>query len=322
MAVPAVEVVGLRKVFRRGRRQPPVVAVERVDLRVEEGEVVGLLGPNGAGKTTTTKCVATLVRPTEGQIRLRGVDAVGDRRAAVRQVSALLEGNRNVYWRLTVRENIAYFAGLQGLSASSQKAYGDELVERFRLVDKADTPARQLSKGMQQKLAVCAALARRTPVVLLDEPTLGLDVETTHELRGQVRALVAEEGRTVVLSSHDLDVVEAVADRVVVVGRGRVLADAPTAQLVGAARRVTYDVRLVGPVPEGLGDAIPGARVDPGLDGDRAWAVEAVVDEAAGELDGLLVAARASGAQVRQVERRGADLESVFLDLVGRRAAD
>ena len=267
MAVPAVEVVGLRKVFRRGRRQPPVVAVEHVDLRVEEGEVVGLLGPNGAGKTTTTKCVATLVRPTEGEIRLRGVDAVAERRAAVRQVSALLEGNRNVYWRLTVRENIAYFAGLQGLRASSQKAYGDSLVERFRLVDKADTPARQLSKGMQQKLAVCAALARRTPVVLLDEPTLGLDVETTHELRGQVRALVAEEGRTVVLSSHDLDVVEAVADRVVVVGRGRVLADAPTSQLVGAARRVTYEVRLVGPVPDGLDGAVPGGAHRPGRRG-------------------------------------------------------
>ena len=305
---PAVRVEGLVKTYRRGRR--PVEAVRRVDLVVAPGQVVGLLGPNGAGKTTTVKCLATLVRPTAGRVHVDGVDVVAHPRRAARHVTALLEGNRNVYWRLSVAENLQFFAGLQGLSARSQRGYHAELLERLSLADRAGVPARTLSKGMQQKLAVAAALARRTPVVLLDEPTLGLDVETTRDLRGHVRDLAALEGRTVLLSSHDLGVVEDVADRVVVIGGGRVLADAPTAELVRAARRAVYRVAVEGPLPEDLVRRLPGAAVE--ADG----AVVCPVDEEADGPGPLLDAVRGAGARVVSVRREGADLEAAFLRLL------
>ena len=325
MSTPAVRVQGLRKVYRRStstgllrRDSGEVVAVERVDLVVQPGEVVGLLGPNGAGKTTTIKCLATLVRPTAGVVEIDGVDAVAHPRQAVGRVSALLEGNRNVYWRLTVRENLAFFAGLQGISAKTARPYGDELLERFGLADRADTPARKLSRGMQQKVAVACAVARRASVLLLDEPTLGLDVETSLELRAMVTALARDEGTTVLLSSHDMGVVQSVADRVVVVAHGRVLADAPVATLLAVSDVATYRIGLHGPLPTttraALDDAFPGWR-----DEAAGIAVEVVDAEALYRLTDLL---RATSAPLAHLSREEPDLEQVFLSLVRAPASE
>jgi len=148
---------------------------------VQKSEVVGLLGPNGAGKTTTIKCLAGLIKPTSGEIYLDGIDALRDQKRALGRVAAVLEGNRNIYWRLTPRENLEFFGGLQGLPLRRVRSYIDEheLLELFDLKGKVNTPARKLSRGMQQKLAVACALVKQTEVLLLDEPTLGLDVETS-----------------------------------------------------------------------------------------------------------------------------------------------
>src|SRR5688572_27511930 len=148
MPEPAVRVEGLVK------RYGTTTAVDGVGFSVAPGEVVGLLGPNGAGKTTTIKCIATLVRPNAGEIWIDGADAVRHPHAALERVSAVLEGNRNIYWRLSVRENLQFFAGLHGIPARVARPHIADLVDLFHLGIKADAEARLLSRGMQQKLAI------------------------------------------------------------------------------------------------------------------------------------------------------------------------
>jgi ABC-2 type transport system ATP-binding protein len=220
---PAIAIEGLTKRF--GDGDETVTAVDGVSLSVERGSVVGLLGPNGAGKTTTIKCVLGTVLPDEGSVRIGGVDVHADPRAAYRRVDAMLEGARNDYWRLTVRENLRYFATISGVKPDAVADRHEALLEQLDLAEWADTPVRDLSRGMKQKVSLASVLATDAEVVFLDEPTLGLDVESSLTLRRELRRIVADRGLTVVLSSHDMDVVEDVCDRVVVMSEGRVIAD-------------------------------------------------------------------------------------------------
>jgi ABC-2 type transport system ATP-binding protein len=241
-SVPALQVEGLRKAYPR-RGQAPLLAVDGVGFAAEPGQVVGLLGPNGAGKTTTIKMICGLIRPDAGAMAVCGVDARRRPREATRHLAAVLEGNRNLYWRLTARENLFYFMGNRGRSPSSVRVAAEALLERFGLGEKRDTLVADLSRGMQQKLAIAVAVLAATEVVLLDEPTLGLDVETGDEVRSLVRELAAE-GRTVLLSSHDMAVVQDLCERVVVIARGRMVADERVSTLLRLFATRAYDARL------------------------------------------------------------------------------
>ena len=242
----ALGVHGLRKSYPR-RGQAPVVAVDGVAFSAERGQVVGLLGPNGAGKTTTIKMICGLIRPDAGDIAVCGVDARRRPRAATRHLAAVLEGNRNLYWRLTARENLVYFMGNRGRSPASVRVAADALLERFDLAAKRDALVADLSRGMQQKLAIAVAVLADTEIVLLDEPTLGLDVETGDEVRRLIREL-AVDGRTVLLSSHDMAVVQDVCERVVVIARGQLVADERVETLLDLFATRAYDVRLGAPL--------------------------------------------------------------------------
>jgi ABC-2 type transport system ATP-binding protein len=156
--------------------------VKNVSFSVGEGEMVGLLGPNGAGKTTTIKCILGLVKPDSGRIEVEGVDARLEPRKSAAKLAAVLEGARNTYWRLTVWENIVYFAGIHGIPVSRGGEYFKYLLSVLKLEDQEDVEVRKLSSGYKQKTAVACALAKRTPIVFLDEPTLGLDVEASYDL--------------------------------------------------------------------------------------------------------------------------------------------
>ncbi len=304
-------VEGLSKSYRTRRGE--VQALTDVSFSVAAGEIIGLLGANGAGKTTTIKSVCGLVTPTSGAISVNNVDALRSRRAATRHLTAVLEGNRTVYWRLNVRENLEYFAALRGLRARAVRTSIDDLVARFNLVDKAETPAMHLSRGMQQKLALACAVLPGTPLLLLDEPTLGLDVETSHELRGYLRNLAAEDGRTVVLSSHDMRVVRDVCDRVVIINGGRVVADETIGSLVKLFKARSCRVTFSAPV-----DDATHARLTETLEGLRFvddTTVEAVLPDGAAfyELFDLL---RAAGCEIDAVDSVDSDLEEIFLRIV------
>jgi ABC-2 type transport system ATP-binding protein len=232
---PALEIEGIAKRF--GSGDDAVLAVDDVSLTVERGSVVGLLGPNGAGKTTLIKCALGIIVPDAGSTRVFGTDVAGSRRAAYADVDAMLEGARNDYWRLTVRENLRYFATIHGIDPDSVAERHDRLLDRFDLASKADTAVRDLSRGMKQKVSLASTLAGGAELVFLDEPTLGLDVESSRTLRRELRRLAREEGLTIVVSSHDMGVIEDVCDRVVMMAEGEIVADGTVSELLAGDGR-------------------------------------------------------------------------------------
>ncbi|MEO0350913.1 MAG: ABC transporter ATP-binding protein [Cyanobacteria bacterium P01_A01_bin.15] len=218
----------LQKSYGRGKRR--FEAVRDVSLCIRAGEVLAFLGPNGAGKTTTIKMIGGLVRPDAGQVRIDGLDP-HRQSAALKRVGAVLEGNRNLYWRLTPLENIEYFGGLRQVPRRLARQRGEQLLEQFGLGDKRKTPVQKLSRGMQQKLAIAVALVHEPTLLLLDEPTLGLDVEASETVKTLVKE-VAMAGCAILLTTHQLDVAEELSDRVAIIRQGQIIAEQPTQTLI------------------------------------------------------------------------------------------
>ncbi|WP_457391040.1 ABC transporter ATP-binding protein [Thermostichus sp. OS-CIW-24] len=218
----------LQKTYRQGGKE--VRAVVDVSLTLAAGEILAFLGPNGAGKTTTIKIIAGLIRPDAGSVRILGRDPHTEP-GALAQVGAVLEGNRNLYWRLTPLQNLEYFGVLRGLSPRTARQRGAELLETFGLGEKRDVAVQTLSRGMQQKVAIAVALLHQPALVLLDEPTLGLDVEAAQAVKSLIRQIAAS-GRAILLTTHQLDIAEALSDQVAVIERGIIIAQAPTQEMI------------------------------------------------------------------------------------------
>jgi len=215
-----------------------IAAVQAVSLTITAGEVLAFLGANGAGKTTTIKMIAGLIRPDEGWVKIADRDPHQDPKAR-RSLGAVLEGSRNVYWQMTVEENLEYFGVLRGLAARTARRRGRELLERFSLMPKRRTAVQALSRGMQQKLAIAVALMHKPQVLLLDEPTLGLDVEATEDVKRLVREIAAE-GCGILLTTHQLEVAEELSDRVAIINRGKIVAEEATEDLIRQFSGSTY----------------------------------------------------------------------------------
>jgi sodium transport system ATP-binding protein len=216
-----IRVEGLRKAFatRTGRVQ----AVDCVSFTAADGQITGLLGPNGAGKTTTLRMLYTLMSPDAGRVLVDGIDAAIEP-TRVRERLGVLPDARGIYKRLTARENIAYFGALQGLDARLIAARTEALVAALDMRDFIERRAEGFSQGQRTKTAIARALVHAPRNVLLDEPTNGLDVMTTRSLRSFLSGLRAE-GRCVLLSSHIMQEVARLCDRIVVIAHGRVVAD-------------------------------------------------------------------------------------------------
>ncbi|MCJ2543344.1 ABC transporter ATP-binding protein [Thermostichus vulcanus] len=238
----ALEAEHLKKSYQQGGKT--VQAVVDVSLAIAAGEVLAFLGPNGAGKTTTIKMIAGLIRPDAGRVRIVGRDPHREEQALA-QVGAVLEGNRNLYWRLTPLQNLEYFGVLRGLTAKTARQRGLELLETFGLMEKQGVAVQTLSRGMQQKLAIATALIHRPALLLLDEPTLGLDVEAAQTVKSLIRHIAAA-GQAILLTTHQLDIAEVLSDQVAVIQQGVIIAQAPTRELIrhfaGAAS--TYHIEL------------------------------------------------------------------------------
>jgi sodium transport system ATP-binding protein len=212
-----IEVKDLRKHF------GAVKAVDGVSFKARDGEITGLLGPNGAGKTTTLRMLYTLMTPDQGQVLVDGIDVARDAQAVRRQLGVLPDA-RGLYKRLTACENIEYFARLQGMDEALIRTRRDKLIETLDMADIADRRAEGFSQGQRVKTAIARALIHDPKNVILDEPTNGLDVMATRGLR-QFMHRLKSEGRCVLFSSHIMQEVAALCDRIVVIAHGRVVAD-------------------------------------------------------------------------------------------------
>ncbi len=225
-----------------------VVAVEHVSLVAPDGAITGLLGPNGAGKSTTMRLLHGLMHPDRGRVEVDGHDAGADALAVRRRVGVLPDA-LGLYPRLTAAENVEYYGALHGLSGRALAARVDAMVALLDMGSIRDRRTEGFSQGERMKVALARALVHDPPNVLLDEPTNGLDVMSTRAVRGLVRRL-RDEGRCVVFSSHIMQEVAALCDRIVVIAHGRVVAEGTTAELMdraGAASLEDAFVTLVGP---------------------------------------------------------------------------
>ena len=311
----ALEVSSLTKVFHdRGKKE--VKAVDNVSFKVKQGEVIGLLGPNGAGKTTTIKCILGIMRPNSGHISVFGNDAQSHYPRILNKMSAVLEGSRNIYWRLTVWENILFFSGLHGVTADKDRAHFDHLIKLFSLEDKKNVEVRKLSQGMKQKTSIVCALARRTPLVFLDEPTLGLDVETSLELRSVLKQLATKENRTIIVSSHNMDVIQDICQRVIILSQGRVVADNRVSDLVNLFKTKAYRLTLRGSVPESLEEALASRFTGITVTSDGASTEVKVNLLEDNDIYILMDILRDAGAIIDEISHEETDLEKAFLEIV------
>jgi ABC-2 type transport system ATP-binding protein len=328
----AVDVRGLTKVFEKGRRtiwqrltrQPDererFVAVNGIDLRVERGEIFGVLGPNGAGKTTTLRMLSTLLEPTSGELTVLGIDVRRHPRQVRAQLGAMLSGERSLYWKLTARENLEYFAALYHVPPKEQRARIDAALVAVKLMDRADDYVERYSTGMRQRLALARALLPDPPLVILDEPTVGLDPQSARDLRDRVREL-KRQGRTVLLTTHYMEEADQLCDRIAIIDHGEIVAlDTPAAlkRRIRAEEVVSLEIGMVGQDAPMLARLAGSAVIARSERHDGTLTVTAHCASARDFVPAAFDAARSEGATIQHVEVVPVSLEDVFISLTGR----
>lgn len=232
---PVIEVTNLHREYRVGaslfsRAKKSVQALSDVSFEVRQGEVFGLLGPNGAGKTTTIKIMATLLAPTSGTVKVLGYDAFHDPVPIRQRINLIAGGERNLYWRLTGRHNLQYFADLYRVPRTVQKQLIPHLLEMVGLTQWADNRVETYSKGMKQRLQIARGLLNDPAILFLDEPSLGLDPVSAQELRGLIVQL-RSQGKTIILTTHYMFEADYLCDRIGIINKGKLVALDTPAQL-------------------------------------------------------------------------------------------
>jgi ABC-2 type transport system ATP-binding protein len=200
------------------------VALNQVNIKVHAGELFGLLGPNGSGKTTLIKCLSTILIPDEGTAIVNGFDISKETTKVRASLGMVVGGERTLYWKLTARDNLMYFASLYKMQRKLAQERTRELLETFQLSDRADERLEDYSTGMRQKVAIARALLHDPPVLLLDEPTLGLDPSFSRQIRNQIKELSEKRGKTVLLTTHYMDEADQLCDRVAFINNGNIVA--------------------------------------------------------------------------------------------------
>lgn len=237
----SLEMRGVTRSYGKGERSS--VVLDRLTLEIAPGEIVALLGPNGAGKTTTVKIASTLLLPDEGSVKVCGVDALANPRKACARTSLLLGGERGFYQRVSARENLLFFAALEGVSSADAPGRVEGALDAVGLAGRAHDKVETFSRGMRQRLHIARALLPRPGLILLDEPTSGLDPESAASVRGLVRDL-RSEGVGILLTTHSMAEAEELSDRITILERGRTVASGTIAELAGMVRVaciVTYN---------------------------------------------------------------------------------
>ena len=313
MTEAAIRTVGLRKAYPYGKSE--VTAVDGLDLRVESGQFYGLLGPNGAGKSTTIGMLTTRMKPTGGRAYVAGVD-VGARPVEARRRIGVVTQNNTMDRQVSVLDNLEFRGRYFGLGVRESRRRGMELLERFDIADKATASLDQVSGGQARRAMICRALMHRPQILVLDEPSAGVDPQTRlslWELLGELHA----EGRTILLTTHYLEEAESLCDHIGIIDHGRLLASGTLNAIrssAGAESVVTvvYDGPAE-PVAEYAAKLEPVDRVE--ADGDRLRVYATQADGLIGELAAL---GGDHGLSIRDASSRLPSLETALLNLTGR----
>jgi ABC-2 type transport system ATP-binding protein len=320
----------LRRSYRKREgwfRSPEVVeAVRGISFAVPRGTVFGMLGPNGAGKTTTIKMLSTLLIPTSGTATVDGFDVVRDEVDVRRRLGVLFGGDKGLYNQLSAKENLRYFGRLYGMADDVIARRSAELLERVGLADRANERVESYSRGMKQRLHIAKTLVHRPPVVILDEPTIGLDPAAASEVRALIASLIPQH--SVLLTTHDMHEADILCSQLAIVDKGIIVAEGTPEQLkAGApvARQVV--IRLAAPIEDGraqlvlhLADLPSVAQVTDDPANPDALVLRCT--DTTATLDQSLALLRQVGAGVRAIDVREPSLEDAFLGATGREFDD
>ncbi|RVT90794.1 ABC transporter ATP-binding protein [Sphingomonas crocodyli] len=301
MTDAAISIRGLSKIYKGGKQ-----ALHGIDLDIPRGQIFGLLGPNGAGKSTTINILAGLVNKSAGEVSIWGFDIDRDPRNAKASIGIVPQ---EIVFDpfFTPRETLENQAGFYGVPPAKRRTM--ELLGKVHLTDKADAYARSLSGGMKRRLLVAKAMVHSPPVLVLDEPTAGVDVELRQQLWDYVRELNAQ-GVTIVLTTHYLEEAEELCDRIAIINHGRLITNEPTRDLVGRAQEKAVEVT----VDRDL-DAAPDAACFDKIELKGSRTLVITYDKSKVNAGEVLAAVQKDGLGIVDVSTREADLEDVFLSL-------
>lgn len=306
----ALEAIDLRKTYAGSGKAPPKEALKGIDLKIPRGSIFGLLGPNGAGKSTFINVFAGLVKKSSGTVRTWGIDIDKDSRAASAAIGIVpQEINMDVFF--TPYETLELMAGFYGVPKAERRT--EELLEAVGLMDKRNAYVRQLSGGMKRRLLVAKAMVHAPPVLVLDEPTAGVDIELRRQLWDYVRELHAR-GTTIVLTTHYLEEAQELCDQIAIVDQGQVVACEPKEQLLKRLDKKTLviePVEALDGVPDELSEFDAEIREDGALAITYRYGQQSVAD--------MIEKFRASGGRIDDLRTEEPDLEDVFLALTYHR---
>lgn len=292
-----------------------LMAVDHINFEVEEGEVFGFLGPNGAGKTTTQRMLTTLLEPTEGRIVIEGRDMAEDP-VPIKRRMGLVPEESNVYTELTAWENLMFTARLYLVEPGERASRARDLLERFGLWEKRDVKVEDFSKGMRRRLSIAMAIIHEPALLFLDEPTPGLDAQSTRTIRDLIRELNAR-GTTIFLTTHQIEEANQLCDRVAIINHGKIAAIDTPEQLKAAFRKVQSVEVALEPDGQAHGE---GLKTLPGVThsvkmGDK-WRL--YTERPAGLLPEIVDYARSRDLEVVSLNTLGPSLEDVFLEITGQ----
>lgn len=333
MSTCAIEVAHLTKEFEVKKKNLPFwkrkksnkeifVAVKNVSFDVKKGEIFGFLGPNGAGKTTTIKMISTLLRPTSGAVRVNDIDVNKKPLEALKNLGTVLAGERSTYWKLTGRENLKYFAAMNGITGRAADNKVESLLKRFNLDKRADETVEKYSTGMKQRVALAKALIAEPSIVILDEPTSGLDPQSARNLRELILE-IKEEGRTILLTTHYMEEADQLSDRIAIIDHGEIIALDTPQNLKKSLNKTNVVLFELNNWNEDLSSNVKNIKFIEKVnskfnDATQKWEVKAHIQNGHGTISSLIYTITSSGTKINNFSTEEPTLEDVFISLTGK----
>lgn len=317
---------GWRLFDKRKKEVTYFTAVNGVDLQIAQGEIFGLLGPNGAGKSTTIRMLCTLLEPSSGMAKVNGFDVIKEASQVRQSLGTVLAGERSIYWKLTARENLEYFAALYHIPPAEAKRRAQQLLERFDLTARANDLVEKFSTGMRQRVAISKALVANPPILLFDEPTLGLDPQAARNVRELISDLKSA-GHTILLTTHYMEEADQLSDRIGIIDQGKIIAlDTPLRLKERIQQKDVIRMEIAG-WNEHVGESLTQVGgvenlVSRRLEGDAMCEVILHAENSRAVLPGLIDRVNYNGTRLVNMNIVKPSLEDVFISLTGKALRD